>query len=112
LVGSTITSQFIVLGAFITRACGKRRWICSPSESVLDTNSEGGVPWEKSSGLAMSTSTRPEMLCAPADSSMAIEPAPLVAFTISSAWAVASSGVASATPGCASFQTLKGGLPR
>ena len=52
---------------------------------MLETKSEGGIPCEKSSGLAMSTSTFPARFSSPAASSIAIEPAPLVAFTISSA---------------------------
>jgi hypothetical protein len=78
----------------------------------LQTRSDGGIPCEKSSGFATSMSTFPASLSVPADSSIAIEPAPFVAFTISSAGAAVSAGVASATPGCASRQTAKGGFPR
>ena len=52
--GSTMTVQFIVLSALTTRHSGKTRWICSPSESVLQTDSVGGMPCEKSSGFATS----------------------------------------------------------
>jgi hypothetical protein len=110
--GSTITSQFIVFSAFTTLVSGNARWICSPSESVLETKSEGGGPWEKSSGLAMSIRTFPARLSLPADSSIAIEPSPLVAFTISSAPAAASPAVSRRSSGYASRQTANGGFPR
>ena len=49
--GYTITAQLTVLSPFTTRVSGNSCWICSPSESVLQTVSEGGIPFEKSSGL-------------------------------------------------------------
>jgi hypothetical protein len=61
------------------------------SESVLETSSDGGIPCEKSSGLAMSTSIFPARFSPPADSRNAIEPAPLLALTTSSARAAGDS---------------------
>ena len=42
--GSTMRLVLIVFSVFTTRASGKRRWIRSPSESVLHTKSDGGMP--------------------------------------------------------------------
>ena len=78
--GSTISSAFIVFRALTTRAAGKARWICSPSESVLQTVSEGGMPREKSRGLAMSKRTLPSRFGPPACSASS-EVAPEVALT-------------------------------
>ena len=78
IAGLTITSQFIVFSALTTRTPGSWRWICSPRLSVLQMLSVGGIPCEKSSGLATSTRTLPERLSAPAASSAASEPVPAV----------------------------------
>ena len=43
-IGSIITGALIVLRAFTTRVSGNARWICSPSESSLQTDSVGGIP--------------------------------------------------------------------
>ena len=51
--------QFIVFSALTTWVSGKAAWICSPRLSSLQTESVGGNPPEKSSGLATSTSTLP-----------------------------------------------------
>ena len=51
-----------------TRHSGKRRRICSPSESLLQTDSAGGMPCEKSSGLATSIATLPSRCFAAAAS--------------------------------------------
>ena len=78
----------------------------------MDTNSDGGIPAEKSSGLEMSISTLPVRFSSPAASSAAIDPSPLVALTTSSASAAASANPARPTPGCCSCHTLNGGLPK
>jgi hypothetical protein len=57
---------FTVLRVLTTRAAGNSRWMHSPRLSVLTTDSDGGMPWEKSSGLATSTRTLPSRLAAPA----------------------------------------------
>ena len=44
----------MVLRVLTTLMLGKARWICSPNESVLTMLSDGGMPCEKSSSLAMS----------------------------------------------------------
>src|SRR5215510_5225564 len=64
--GCTMTSQFIVLSAFTTRVLGNSRCTCSPSESVLQTVSDGGMPVDTSSGLATSMRIFPRRLAAPA----------------------------------------------
>src|SRR5687768_10563005 len=88
--GSTITWQFMVFSAFTTRAAGNSRWICSARLSSLATESRGGKPPEKSSGLATSSSVFPARLSAPAARSAATDAVPAVALTISSPWAAAS----------------------
>jgi len=91
--GCTMTRQFIVFSAFTTRASGNSRWICSPSESVLHTVSDGGIPFEKSSGLDTWTRIFPRKFAAPAWRSAAIEFAPLVQSKIISPNAAASVNV-------------------
>ena len=61
-----MTGLLVVLSDFTTLASGKLRWICSASESVLHSVSEGGIPLEKSSGFDTSMSTFPRRLLAPA----------------------------------------------
>ena len=39
-----MTAQVMVLRVFTTRAAGKRRWICSPSESVFVDEKGGRSP--------------------------------------------------------------------
>src|SRR6478752_3827893 len=92
--GSTMTSQFMVLRLLTTFAPGKARWTCSPRLSVLTTESEGGKPLLKSSGLAMSSSTLPSRLSAPAWARASRVATPEVALTTSSAEAAASANVA------------------
>ncbi len=96
--GSTISEAVMVFRVLTTFASGKARWICSPSESVSLTNMVGGKPWEKSRGLAMSTSTLPARLSAPARPSTSRAAAPEEALTTSSAPAAASANVARPTP--------------
>ena len=98
-LGSTISEAVSVLRVLTTLVSGKARWICSPSESVSLTNRVGGKPWEKSSGLEMSTSSLPARLSAPARPSTSRVAAPEEALTTSSAPAAASAKVASTTPG-------------
>src|SRR5258708_2790832 len=57
--GSTMTSQFTIFNVFTTLACGAAFCTSSPSEFVLQIESDGGIPCEKSSGLLTSTSTLP-----------------------------------------------------
>ena len=64
-VGSTMTSAMTVLSPFTTRAWGSRRWMRSPSESVVPTN-RPGRPEEKSSGSLASRTTFPLKLSMPA----------------------------------------------
>ena len=101
-----------VFSALTTRVAGKRRWICSANESVLDTSSEGGMPREKSSGLLTSISTLPARCSSPAASRAAIEPAPLVALTTSSAPAAASANPARSMSGWCVRHSGNGGLPK
>lgn len=46
LAGFTMSRAFMVLRVLTTRTVGKARWMRSPSESVLATNREGGMPCE------------------------------------------------------------------
>src|SRR5918998_5588370 len=101
----------MVCKVLTTFASGNLRWICSPSESVFETESAGGMPLEKSSGFDMSTRTFPVRLSSPASSSASNETAPAVALRTISPWAVASPNVPSCTSGCSCCQALKGGLP-
>ena len=55
-----MTNAFIVFSVFTTRASGNARWICSPRLSVFTTDRTGGMPCEKSSGLATSAITLPD----------------------------------------------------
>ena len=84
LPGSTITEAVTVFRAFTTRACGKARWIVSPSESVLETLRLGGKPLEKSSGLETSISVLPARSSAPCPMA-ATEPSPRVQLITNSA---------------------------
>lgn len=61
-----MTKALTVLRVLTTLASGNVRWICSPSESVLETVNDGGIPREKSSGLPRSTMILPGRLSAPA----------------------------------------------
>ena len=61
-----MTNALTVFRVLTTRASGKARWICSPRLSVLATDSVGGIPCEKSSGLATSMTTLPARRPAPA----------------------------------------------
>ena len=89
---------FIVLRVLTTLASGNARWICSPSESVSLTNRVGGKPAEKSSGLAISTSTLPARFAAPASPTTSSEAAPDEALTTSSAPAAASEKLVNGMP--------------
>ena len=75
-----------VLSVLTTRACGKARCTCSPSESVSLTKRVGGKPFEKSSGFEMSRSELAgQVVGAGQARAPASAPAPLVALTTSSA---------------------------
>src|SRR5215213_7021529 len=100
----------MVCKVLTTFASGNLRWILSPSESVFETQSVGGMPREKSSGFDMSTRTLPLRLSSPAISSASKEAIPVVALTTISPWAAASPNVPSRTSGCSWFQAPKGGL--
>jgi hypothetical protein len=84
LAGFAMSRAFIVFRALTTRAAGKARWIRSPSESVLATSSDGGMPREKSRALEVSTRTLPSRLASPASRRASSEAAPAVALTTSS----------------------------
>ena len=101
----------MVFSVFTTLASGKDRWICSPRLSVFTGFSDGGMPCEKSSGLAMSMMTLPARFPVPAAASAAREPAPLVALTISSAPAAASAKAATSTPAFAACHWANGAVP-
>ena len=90
-----MTAAVTVLSALTTRTSGSARWICSPSESSLQTVSVGGMPREKSSGLATSTSTLPASCSVPASSSAFSDADPAVALTSSSPKPAASANVPS-----------------
>src|SRR3954447_11953048 len=89
--GSTITFAFTVFSDLTTRASGNSRWICSATESVLQTVRLGGNPCEKSSGFETSTTTLPARLSAPAIRSAFSDTDPPVALKISSPCAAAAS---------------------
>src|SRR6266568_3769650 len=76
-----MTSALMVLSVLTTRASGNARWICSPRLSVLQTPSVGGIPEVGSMGLAMSISTLPARLAAPAAARASRDAAPAVALT-------------------------------
>jgi hypothetical protein len=82
----------MVLNIFTTRASGNSRCSCSARESVLLTNSEGGNPWEKSSGFEASMTTLP-FNALPTAWSAGSEPEPFVALmkmSASRSWYAAS----------------------
>jgi hypothetical protein len=91
--GSTITSQFIVLSDFTTRASGNARWICSARLSVLETSRLGGVPCGKSSAFETSTRVLPARSSSGTEPSASIEAAPAVQLKRSSPNAAASANV-------------------
>jgi hypothetical protein len=64
--GAIMMSQFTVLSALTTRTSGNSLCVCSPSESVLQTVSVGGMPLEKSKGLPTWMRILPRKLSAPA----------------------------------------------
>src|SRR5215212_3878329 len=101
----------MVCKVLTTLASGNLRWILSPSESVFDTHSVGGMPREKSSGFDTSIRSLPFRLSSPAISSASKETTPEVALTTISPWAAASLNAPSRTPWCSCCQALKGGLP-
>src|SRR5262245_37306687 len=68
----------MVLSDLTTFVSGNSRWICSPMESVLHTESVGGMPREKSSGLETSMRILPRRLFAPAMRSASSAPPPEV----------------------------------
>src|SRR5713226_9716465 len=70
--------QLIVLSVLTTFTFGNARRICSPSESVLHTDSVGGMPLLKSNGLAISRRTLPLRLAAPARFRASTDAAPFV----------------------------------
>jgi hypothetical protein len=72
---------FIVCKVLTTFASGNLRGICSPSESVFDTESVVGMPREKSSEFDMSTRIFPLELSPPASSCASNEATPDVALT-------------------------------
>src|SRR6266511_3709122 len=109
--GLTMTMLVIVFKVLTTLALGKARWICSPSESVLHTISDGGIPFEKSSGFEMSIRTLPAMFLSPATLSTLREAAPAVALTSTSPWLAASANGASFAFGCVLIHALNGGFP-
>ncbi len=61
----------MVLSALTTRASGNRRWSCSPRLSVFVIARLGGMPREKSSGLATLSRTFPFRFSEPPASSAA-----------------------------------------
>src|SRR5680860_1387952 len=77
--GATITAAFTVFSDFTTLAPGRRRWICSARESVLDTSSGGGIPWEVSKGWATSKRTLPSRFPSPASRTTPRDAPPAVA---------------------------------
>src|SRR5262245_20075856 len=95
----------MVFSAFTTRAPGRARWICSPSESVFETNSGGGNPLAWSRGLEMSRTTLP--VRSPAAVSAGSEPSPPVALTIRSASFAASANVDSGISPWSAYQAAK-----
>src|SRR5215210_5044211 len=94
--GSTMTLAVIVLSAFTTFVPGSSRWICSARLSSFATDSRGGNPPEKSSGLDTSTRVLPSRLPDPAARSASSEATPAVALTMSSPCAAASAKLPSA----------------
>ena len=107
---STITLQFIVSNAF---ARGKARCICSPNESELHTASVGGIPFEKSKGLATSIKTFPLRLLASAEVRAAKETVPTVQLKTTSPSAAASAKVPTDAwvPFCFAHSTALSYLP-
>src|ERR1051325_1868795 len=86
-----------VLNALTTRARGIRRWICSPRESVVPTNSVGGIPLLKSSGFVASIRTLLSKDSSPASLIASAAPAPRVARTRMSPNCAASANVPAET---------------
>ena len=80
--GLTISSQFNVFKALTTITSVNWRWITSPSESVLQMLSEGGIPFEKSSGFATSTRIFPCKFSRPANCNASSETWPEVQLKI------------------------------
>ena len=74
-------------------ASGNALWICSARLSLVVTRSEGGLPSEKSSAFATSTSTLPERFSAPAARSASSAAPPDVQLKASSPKAAASANV-------------------
>ena len=110
--GSTITRAVTVFSVLTTRTSGSARWICSASESSLQTVSVGGIPCEVSSGLATSMSTLPASCSAPAMCSASSDAAPAVALTTISPKPAASANVPSlAGPPMSSHQATAAALP-
>ncbi len=106
-----MTAVFMVLRVFTTRAAGNARWICSPRLSMLTGSRVGGMPREKSRGLATSISSLPARLSAPAAVSAARLAAPAEALTTTSAPCAASAKVLSRMPGCSVLHCGYGGVP-
>ncbi len=88
-----MTAALTVFSAFTTRACGKAAWIRSPRLSSLQTERVGGIPCEKSSGLATSISVLPARFSAPAAARASSEAPPAVQLKTSSPAAAASAKV-------------------
>ena len=72
---------FKLLTTFVS---GYVLWICSAKESILEIKSDGGIPFEKSSGFEISSIILPARFSFPADSNAGIVPIPFVAFTTNS----------------------------
>ena len=70
----------MVLNILTSRTCGRACCSCSASESVLETNNDGGNPRLRSSGLEVSITTFPSS-AGPTARNAASEPSPLVALT-------------------------------
>src|ERR1700740_698291 len=88
-----MTSQLIVLSPLTTRVSGNSRCVCSPSESVLHTVNDGGVPLEKSRGLPTWIRILLRRLSAPARRNAARAFAPLLQSRTISPKAAASENV-------------------
>src|SRR5438309_2673356 len=99
--GSTMIDAFTVFSDFTTRASGNSRWICSPTESSLHTDSVGGMPLEKSSGLEASISTFPLRFSGPAMRSASTLTAPGVQLKTTSPNEAASPKLPSLAPSLA-----------
>ena len=70
----------MVLNILTSRTSGRARCSCSASESVLETNSDGGKPWLMSSGFEVSITTFP-FSAGPTACRAAREPSPRVELT-------------------------------